>query len=425
MTTAHTRSAGGSGTGTWPAIIAVGAGTFTLVTSELLPVGLLTQIGEDLAASERTTGTLVMAPGLVAAIAAPLTAKLSSRFDHRRLLCLFMASLVFANTTSALATGLGVLVTARIVVGLSIGGFWTLAGGLATRLVGADRLGAATAVVFGGVSVASVAGMPLSTVLGDALGWRVAFAVVAAFGVAVLLALLRWVPQLPPAGTPSGVLPALRIRAVRVGVVVTFFLVAGHFAAYTYASPLLQSLTGVSEATVGPLLIVFGASGLLANMLVAGRAPTHPGVTLGVVAAFLAGVLLVLPAVSVGWPAAIFVVVVWGLAYGGVSVACQTWMIRAAPHTVEGATASLVSAFNLAIAFGALLGGSVVDRMPVHRTAWAGSALAILAVVALLNGSGSRPHRCLDNALDNVPSPTDRMDNRCTPPPQDTSPSAS
>ncbi|WP_049475596.1 MFS transporter, partial [Stenotrophomonas maltophilia] len=165
----------------WWAVSAVGLATFSVVTTEMLPVGLLTPVAEDLGASTGTAGLMISLPALLAAVFAPLVVIAAGGIDRRRILCVLLGLLLVANVASALAPGIGWLLAARVLVGFCMGGIWAIAGGLAARLVPAHRIGLATSIIFGGVAAASVLGVPLGALIGDALGWRFAFAAMALF----------------------------------------------------------------------------------------------------------------------------------------------------------------------------------------------------------------------------------------------------
>ena len=181
----------------WWAVSAVGLATFSVVTTEMLPVGLLTPVAEDLGASTGTAGLLISLPALLAAVFAPLVVIAAGGIDRRRILCALLGLLLVANLASALAPGIGWLLAARVLVGFCMGGIWAIAGGLAARLVPAQRIGLATSIIFGGVAAASVLGVPLGVLIGDAWGWRSAFIAMALFSAAVMLLHVWVVPALP------------------------------------------------------------------------------------------------------------------------------------------------------------------------------------------------------------------------------------
>ncbi|MEW2415442.1 MFS transporter [Streptomyces sp. NPDC046866] len=369
----------------WGAVIAVALGIFCLITSELLPVGLLTPVGDAFGVSDGTAGLMVTVPGLVAGCCAPLVAVGAGRRDRRFVLCGLIALMAAANLAAALAQDFAVVLAARLLVGIGIGGFWALAGGIAVRLVPDRHVGRATALVFGGVPAASVLGVPAGTLLGelDGLGgWRAAFGAVGLLGLVALTALLLLLPPLPPSRAVTfRELPAL-LRgngAVRAGVVVTFLVVTGQFAAYTFVRPVLQEVSGIDAAHVGTLLLGYGAAGVVGNFL-AGTRDAHR--TLLAVSAALT-VVLALIATLAGAVAGTVLLPAWGLVYGGVSVSLQRWMLTAAPAAAEAATSLMVAVFNLAIAAGALAGGVAVDRIGAAAAPLTGAALMLLGALTV------------------------------------------
>jgi predicted MFS family arabinose efflux permease len=369
----------------WPAVIAVTLGTFLLVTAEQLPIGLLTAVGSALSVSEGTAGLMVTVPSLVAAFAAPLVPVLVGGMDRRLLLLGLMALMTLANVATALAPSLAVLVSSRVLVGVAIGGFWAIASGLAVRLVAPADVPRATAIIFGGVGAANVFGVPLGTLLGEFTGWRIAFATLSALALVALLALLA---VLPPLAASQPVRPRLlaeqfRNKGVRVGILATFLIVTGHFAAYTFVSPALQELSGIDERLIGPLLFGFGLAGMVGNFVAGAALARDAHRTVLVISVALATAMplyLVLGRGPVGGAA---LLIAWGLAFGGVSVSLQTWMIKTAPQAVEAASALWVAVFNLSIGLGALTGGVIVDSLSLQGALWLGGACALAAALAV------------------------------------------
>ncbi|MGI5390862.1 MFS transporter [Streptomyces sp. CA-251251] len=367
------------------AVAVVTLGTFLLVTAEQLPIGLLTSVGSALSVSEGTAGLMVTAPSIVAGLAAPLVPMVVRALDRRILLLGLMALMTVANLGSALAPNFAVLVCSRLLVGVAVGGFWAVAAGLAVRLVAPADVPRATAVIFGGVGAANVFGVPLGTLVGDLTGWRIAFCALSALALVTLIALLAVLPRLVASQTirPNLLMEQLRDPGVRVGIIATVLLVFGHFAAYTFVSPVLQDLSGIEERYVGPLLFVFGAAGMTGNF-VAGAALSrrvHRSVlTIAVAMAVAMPLFLLLGRTAIGGAV---LLIVWGLAFGGVSVGLQTWMIKAAPQAVEAASSLWVAVFNLSIGCGALAGGIIVDRLTLQGSLWLGGACALLAALAI------------------------------------------
>ncbi|MFD9910218.1 MFS transporter, partial [Streptomyces sp. NPDC059063] len=349
------------------AVVAVAAATFSVVTTEMLPVGLLTSLASGLGVSDGTAGLTVTLPGVVAALAALLLPVAVRHADRRAVLCGLMLLLGAANLLSALAPNFAVLLGARIVVGLCIGGVWAVAASLAVRLVDAESVGRATAVIFSGIAVASVLGVPAGTFLGELTGWRWAFGAVAVlgFGVAALLRVV--LPALPAdeavrLGAFGGL---LRLPRLRVGLIAVALLVVGHFAAYTYVRPVLERVPDVGAGLISGLLLAYGVAGIVGNFLGGTFAARDPRRALLVISAGLGGVVLLMGTAGNSLVASVVLLVAWGLAYGGVSVSSQNWVMAAAPHAREAASALFAGVFNVAIALGALVGGRVADGVGV------------------------------------------------------------
>lgn len=369
----------------WLGVLAVGLATFSVVTTEMLPVGLLVPITGDLHVSVGEGGLMLFVPAILAALFAPLVVVGAKGADRRWLLCGLLAMLTAANLASALAPSMPWLLGARMLVGICIGGIWAIAGGLAGRIVPPQSVGTATAIIFGGVAVASVLGVPLGAFIGDLAGWRAAFGAMAAGCAAVLLLVALALPPLPAPRSLSARQLAAQLAnpAVRLGLAITLFLVAGHFMAYTFVRPLLQSHAGFDQAWIGPLLFAYGAAGVAGNFVAGEAAARQPGRVLLTITLALLLTLALLAALGHLRFAGGVLLVAWGLAYGGVSVSLQAWMMRAAPDAVEAATALFVAMFNLGIAAGSLLGVPSVDALGLRANLWLAAACMLLPAGAL------------------------------------------
>jgi predicted MFS family arabinose efflux permease len=368
----------------WLAVLAVALGIFALMTSELLPVGLLTPVGATLNVSNGTAGLMVTVPGVVAAISAPAITVVAGRVDRRLVLCLLIGLMGAANLVSAFAQSFATVLVARVLIGVSVGGFWAIAGGLALRLVPQQQVGRATAVILSGVSIASVLGVPAGTLIGELAGWRSAFAVVGLLGLAALAGLIFLLPSLPATQTLS--LPELPrlIRAntgVLIGVIVTFLLITGHFTAFTFVRPILTEITGIDSGLISMLLLVNGVAGIVGNFAAGAPASRDVRRTVLVIAVSIAAALMLIAVLGREPIGGIALMIVWGLVYGALGVALQTWMLKAAPQATEAASALFVAMFNLSIALGALIGGFAVDGIATASVLWIGGGLALLAAV--------------------------------------------
>ncbi|GGS74930.1 MFS transporter [Nonomuraea spiralis] len=355
----------------WLAVLAVAVGTFTIVTSEMLPVGLLTSIASTLGVSDGMAGLMMSLPGLVAAVSAPVLAISTRRLDRRVPLLGLMALLAVANLAAASAPNFAVMLGARVLTGVSIGGFWAFAAGLGLRLVPERSVGRATSVILGGVSVASVLGVPAGTLVASAAGWRTSFVVMGVLAVVLLGLLAVVLPPMPGERAAGGSRTPLA-GALRVVLAATVLIITGHFAAYTYVRPFLEQVADAGPALVSTALLVYGAAGVVGNFVAGARAARNPKPVLIVLALLIAVSTAALA--LVGLP--LVMLVVWGLGYGGVGVALQLWIMRSGGG--ELGTALFVGAFNVSIALGSFVGGRVVDGVSISSVMWLGAALALL-----------------------------------------------
>ncbi|SCD41698.1 Predicted arabinose efflux permease, MFS family [Streptomyces sp. Termitarium-T10T-6] len=394
MTTVETGATTGTGPSPvkgWLAVLAVTLGIFSLMTSELLPVGLLTPVGQALDVSQGTAGLMVTVPGLVAAVSAPLVTVATGHIDRRIVLVVLIGLMGAANLASAFATSFTVVLVARFLIGLSVGGFWSIAGGIALRLVPAGHVARATAVIFGGVETASVLGVPSGTLIGDLSGWRTAFAAVGILGLVSLACMLCFMPRVPAGRTVTfSALPQVfRGNAgLRAGIALTFLVITGHFLAYTFVRPILQG-DGMADSSIGVLLLTFGVAGICGNFIAGALVTRHLRRCVMGISVVLTAAMAVLALADTGAFSAGAILVLWGLGYGAVPVTFQTWILDAAPDATEAATSLYVSAFNLSIALGALLGGFAVDGIGTTSVLWAGAALTALSLFVV--GGVRRP----------------------------------
>ncbi|MEU1726645.1 MFS transporter [Nonomuraea sp. NPDC005692] len=364
----------------WLAVTSITLGIFAIVTSEILPIGLLTTIGADFRVTDGTAGLTMTLPGFVAAVAAPVLTVATARLDRRVMLCVLMAVLAAADVLAAVAGAYWVVLASRVLVGLTIGGFWSIAAGLASRLVPPAAVGTATALIFSAVPLGSVLGVPAGTFIGHLAGWRTAFLVLAGLSVLVLVALLCVLPPLPARQVTGArvLLDLLRLRGTGIALLGTFLVVLAHFGTYTYVTPFLEHVTHLPPAVVSAVLLAYGAAGVAGNFLAGRAVATAPRLTFAVCGGLIAAATALLPLAGTSQAGAVVLLVLWGLAYGGVPVCSQAWFLRAAPGTPEAATVVFTSSFQATFALGALLGGTIVDAFSVSAAMVAGGLVALV-----------------------------------------------
>lgn len=362
----------------WPAIGSLSLGVFGLVMAEFLPASLLTAMATDLGVSDGAAGQAVTATALVGAMAAPSLPLLTRRLDRRLVMLAFTLVLLLSNAIAATASSLAMLLVARVLLGVALGGFWSMSAALALRLVPPEQFAKAMSVILTGVSVATVCAAPLGAWMGDVWGWRSAFIAAGAVSLVTLAVQAATLPALPPRDKPDLRVLAelLRRPPVRVALLAVLLVVSGHFAGFTYIRPLMEQVTHLSVGAISGVLLGYGIGGFFGNFAggwLAGRSERHAIVAGGVLIAALAASLLV-----AGSSACVTAVAVtlWGFAFGAFPVGFQTWIVRAAPDQAEGAGGLMVAGFQIAIASGAIGGGLLVDRIG----ALGGPAFAVVAL---------------------------------------------
>jgi predicted MFS family arabinose efflux permease len=370
-----------TGTEGWAAAVTMAFTVFTVVTAEMLPVGLLTPMGATLGVSEGTAGLTLTVTGVVAALSSPVLPLLLGKADRRAVLVGLMLLLAGASLLAAWSPTFGVLVAARVLTGVSMGGVWLLTVGLAPRLVPQQSVGPATSLIFSGIGVASVLGIPAAAYVGELIGWRWAFASIGVLSLLLAVAIAVHLPSLPAAAAVrrADVAAALRIKQVRVGLVLVALLVTAHFSAYTYIRPMLE---GFGPSLIGTLLLAYGVAGVTGNF-VAGSARSYR-VMLAFIALLIALPVLAIPVLGTTVPGAVVLLAIWGFGYGGTTVTTQAWNHAAAPTAPEASSALLVGVFNGGIALGAFTGGQVVDHLGAGSVPWVTGTLALTALAIIL-----------------------------------------
>ncbi|MFJ9565884.1 MFS transporter [Streptomyces fuscichromogenes] len=384
------------------ALLALAVVTFGIGTTEFATMGLLPQIADGVGVSVPHAGNLVSAYALGVVVGAPLLTGIGARVPHKRLLLLLTGLFVVGNTASALAPNFGLLFAARFLAGLPHGALFGVGAVVASRLVAPDRAARAVSRIFLGLTIANIVGVPAGTALGQHLGWRYAYCAVAVIGLVALLALALLVPH-QPRGPQAGIRQELRAmgnRQVFIGLATAVVGFGGFFAVYSYLVPMLTHLTGISDASTTWVLALYGV-GMTAGTLLAGPLTDRalrPTLYSGIV---LLGAALVTFYFTVHSTVPALLTVTFIGAMGAlITTPVQMLLMINAKDAPTMAAASNHSAFNMANAAGAWLGGLVISA----GWGWAapnlvGAVLAAaglgLAVTGGLMDRGNRPSKVI------------------------------
>ncbi|MCX7070105.1 MAG: MFS transporter [Gammaproteobacteria bacterium] len=375
---------------THPGVWAMAVTAFAIGVAEFIVVGVLPAIADDLGVPLARAGGLVGLYALALALGTPIVVLALARLPRKPLLLALVAVFLAGNLLSALSASYELLLAGRILTAVAHGSFFAIGATVAALLASEGQASRAIAVMFAGLTLAMVIGVPLGSLIGNALGWRLPFFAVAVLAALAWLATARWVPALPtptagPAGTQLASLTSPPILAMMAITVLGF---GASFAAFTFITPILTEITGFSTHAASLLLVVFGVA-TLADNLAGGRWAASLGWTVAL-RRMLAGLLLVLVALAVALPwkwVVVPLLFAWGVLAFGMSPGFQAGMLetgqRWTPHAVDFASALNISAFNLGITLGETLGSGLVAQGQMAMTPWAGVALALLAQAPL------------------------------------------
>jgi DHA1 family inner membrane transport protein len=371
------------------ALFALTLSAFAIGTTEFVIVGLVPTIAQDLGVSLPSAGLLVSLYALGVAIGAPVLTALTGRWQRKNVLLAVMLLFVVGNLLAWMAPTYSSLITARILTGLAHGVFFSIGSTIATSLVPREKEASAIAIMFTGLTVALVTGVPLGTWIGQNFGWRATFMVVAALGLIALIGSALLVPknlkQAPPARIAQqlSVLTQPRLLLVYAMTAVGY---GGTFTAFTFLAPILEQVSGFESGAIGLIMLVYGVSVAVGNIW-GGRMADRMGPikALHIIFTALALVLLAFTFTAGNQIAAVITILIWGaFAFGNVP-GLQVYVVQLAekytPQAVDVASGLNIAAFSVGIALGSILGGVVIERMTLMDTAWIGALIVALALV--------------------------------------------
>lgn len=373
--------------GPWLPSVSLGFAAFIFVTTEMLPVGLLPDIAFSMGKTEAATGILLTVYAwMVAALSVPLTV-LTGGFNRRSLVLLLLGIFITGNIFSALAGTFVLLMGARICIAMAHAVFWSIATPLAARAAPDGGKARALSIVVVGSSMATVLGVPLGTLLGNYLGWRMAFAAVAAVACVVFAVMCLMLPSTPAANSGSfKSLPGIaRNKSLMTIYLLTVVTVSGQFTAMTYFAPFMRQVGGFTPGIVAMLLLVLGGSSIAGSLLGGKFAGRTGHMTLFLPLFLLAVMFLLLPhAVRLGLAGATVFCFVWGAAFTFTTLIYQLRVLGLSPKALDVATSIFSGIFNVGIGGGALIGSRVFVGFGVEMNVYVSAALMALAALLSL-----------------------------------------
>lgn len=392
------------------ALLALTLSAFAIGTTEFVIVGLIPTMANDLQVSLPSAGLLVSLYALGVAIGAPVLTALTGKWNRKSVLLGVMSLFVIGNLLAWQAPGYPTLVVARILTGLAHGVFFSIGSTIATGLVSKEKAASAIAIMFTGLTVALVTGVPLGTYIGQQFGWQSTFLIVALLGLIALLGSMLLVPRnlpQPPATKLVAQLKVLTQPRLLLVYAITALGYGGTFTAFTFLAPILEQVSGFSTHMISLIMLVYGGSVAVGNLW-GGKLADKMGPIKALTLIFtgLAAILLVFNITAFNPLAAVATILIWGaFAFGNVP-GLQVYVVKLAerytPDAVDVASGLNIAAFNVGIALGAWGGGMIVAQAGLMHTPWVG-ALVVLVALLLTRVSGYLDRK--ENTKNLIPQP--------------------
>ncbi|WP_132567629.1 MFS transporter [Rhizobium sullae] len=350
-------------TAAWGAVFSMALCVAVLIASEFMPVSLLSPIATDLGVTEGHMGQAISISGIFAVTTSLFVSSVTSRLDRRLVVTSLTLLLILSGTIVTVAPNYVVLMVGRALLGVAIGGFWSMSTAIVMRLVPEDAVPKGLAMLNAGNAIAATISAPLGSLLGSYIGWRGAF--FAVVPLALLAFVWQWIslPSLPPRrkeGSPN-VLRLLARPQVAIGMASVMLLFMGQFALFTYLRPFLETVTQVSISTLSLLLLLMGLAGIVGTYCVSGLLQTRLFGILGSIPLVMAAIALLLIAFGTSSVVTAILLIAWGLFGTAAPVGWGTWLSRTMPDDAEAGGGLQVATIQLAITMGASLGGVLFD----------------------------------------------------------------
>ncbi|MBD8273162.1 MFS transporter [Pseudomonas fluorescens] len=385
----------------WGAVLAMSLAAFALVASEFMPVSLLTPLAADLHITQGQAGQGISVSGAFALLTSLVIASIAARVDRKRLLMALTLLMIVSGSVVAFAPNYPVFMLGRALIGVAIGGFWSLSAATAMRLVPQARVPRALAIVNGGNALATVIAAPLGSFLGGIIGWRGAFFCVVPVAVIAWVWLLLSLPTLKnrAEAKTGNALRLMKNPTLALGMAAISLFFMGQFMLFTYLRPFLESVTGVNVSTLSLMLLVLGLAGLAGTFLIEGLLKRSLYPTLMTIPLIMAGIAVALLAFGDSTRKTTVLLGAWGLVATAAPVGWWTWLSRTLPDDAEAGGGLMVAIIQLAIAAGATVGGVAFDLSGYRATFELSAGLLVVATLpAYLASRRSVPARIVSSA---------------------------
>jgi predicted MFS family arabinose efflux permease len=368
----------------WGAVLAMSLAAFALVASEFMPVSLLTPLAADLRITEGQAGQSIAISGAFALLTSLCLTSVVGRLDRKTLLLALTGLMIASGTVAAFAPNYPLFMVGRALIGVAIGGFWSMSAATAMRLVPAADVPRALAILNGGNALATVIAAPAGSYLGGVIGWRGAFFCLVPVATVALAWLWFSLPALRPESrqAPASMFTLLKRPAVFLGMGAASLFFMGQFALFTYLRPFLETVTRVDVATLSLMLLVLGVAGFIGTTLIGSVLKARMYAVLIAIPLIMAAIAAALLVVGQSVAATTVLLAIWGLVATAAPVGWWTWLARTLPRDAEAGGGLMVAVVQLAIMLGATGGGLLFDASGHGATF--GFSAAVLVAASLL-----------------------------------------
>lgn len=379
----------------WGAVLALSLGAFALIASEFMPVSLLTPIATDLHISEGQAGQAIAVSGAFALLTSLFISSLAGQLDRKIVLLALTALMIVSGTVVAIAPNYLTFMIGRALIGVAIGGFWSMSAATAMRLVPNHQVPRAMAIVNGGNALATVIAVPLGSFLGSIIGWRGAFFCIVPIAAIAFAWLLISLPTMTPTIRPEAgnLFKLLKRPAVALGMVAVSVFFMGQFSLFTYLRPFLETVTHVNVSTLSFILLVIGVAGVIGTTLIGGFLKEGLYRTLIIISLLMAAIAVALILFGGSVTMTTILLGIWGLVSTAAPVGWWTWLARTLPQDAEAGGGLMVAIVQLAITLGATIGGTLFDQIGYQATFGMSSVLLVIAAALTVMAARSSVRR--------------------------------
>lgn len=379
----------------WGAVLALSLGAFALIASEFMPVSLLTPIATDLHISEGQAGQAIAVSGAFALLTSLFISSLAGQLDRKLVLLALTLLMIVSGTVVVIAPNYLTFMIGRALIGVAIGGFWSMSAATAMRLVPNHQVPRAMAIVNGGNALATVIAVPLGSFLGAIIGWRGAFFCIVPIAAIAFAWLLISLPAMKPTIRPQAgnLFKLLKRPPVALGMVAVSIFFMGQFSLFTYLRPFLESVTHVNVSTLSFILLVIGVAGVVGTTLIGGFLKEGLYRTLIIIPLLMAAIAVALILFGGSVTMTTILLGVWGLISTAAPVGWWTWLARTLPQDAEAGGGLMVAIIQLAITLGATLGGTLFDQIGYQATFGMSSVLLVIAAALTVMAARSSAHK--------------------------------